>query len=125
MNTETAVSKTQKPNDDTVMVPPVDVVEDAQGITLYADLPGLAKENLSMQVEADTLTIEGQMSLAVPENMQAKHVEVGVPRYRRVFTISKDLDCEKISAEFKQGVLKLHIPKAVHLQPRKIAITAE
>ncbi len=123
MNENTAVTKeTRSGQNDVVMAPPVDVIEDSAGITLYADLPGLTKENLNMQVEANTLTIEGEMSLAVPENMDATHAEVNLPRYRRVFTLSKELDTEKISAEFKQGVLKLRIPKAEHAQPRKIQI---
>lgn len=126
MNDNTAVTKeTRSGQNDVVMAPPVDVIEDSAGITLYADLPGLTKENLNMQVEANTLTIEGEMSLAVPENMDATHAEVNLPRYRRVFTLSKELDTEKISAEFKQGVLKLRIPKAEHAQPRKIPIDIE
>lgn len=105
------------------IAPPVDVIEDASGITLYADLPGVPREKLTLNVEADTLTIEGEVSLASPENLQALHVEVTQPRYRRVFTLSRELDSEKIAAEFKQGVLKLHIPKAAHAQPKKISVT--
>jgi len=104
------------------LLPPVDVIEDAGGITLYADLPGVEKEKLNLQVEADTLTIEGEVTLGTPPNMTANHVEVDVPRYRRVFTLSKELDSAKVSAEFRHGVLKLRIPKAEHAQPRKIEI---
>ncbi len=104
------------------LLPPVDVIEDANGITLYADLPGVPKDKLHLQVEADTLTIEGEIALAVPEGMEATHAEVGLPRYRRVFTLSKELDTEKVGAEFNHGVLKLRIPKAEHLQPRRVEI---
>ena len=107
---------------DSALLPPVDVIEDADGITLYADLPGVAKDQLHIQVEADNLTIEGEVTLNTPAEMAASHVEVEVPRYRRVFTLSKELDSSKVSAEFRHGVLKLRIPKAEHAQPRRIDI---
>jgi len=104
------------------LTPLVDVIEDANGITVFADLPGVPKEKLDVHVEADTLTIEGEISLTVPEGMEATHVEVTRPRYRRVFTLSKELDAGKVGAEFSQGVLKLRIPKAEHAQPRRIQV---
>ena len=107
---------------DAALLPPVDVVEDAAGITLYADLPGVPKDKLNLQVEADSLTIEGEVMLNTPQEMEISHIEVDLPRYRRVFTLSKELDGTKISAEFKNGVLKLRIPKTEHAQPRKIEI---
>lgn len=105
-----------------VLTPPVDVIEDATGITLYADLPGVPKEKLSLDVEAGTLTLEGEVSLATPEGLEPTHQEVGLPRYRRVFTLSKELDTTKVSAELSQGVLKLRIPRAAHAQPRRIEV---
>ena len=114
-------SKAENGRRDAVL-PPVDVIEDATGITLYADLPGVSKEQLNLRVEADTLTIEGDVALATPEGLQASHAEVSMPRYRRVFTLSKELDPEKIVAEMSHGVLKLRIPKAEHAQPRKVQI---
>lgn len=116
------VQVAEQRREEAALLPPVDVIEDAHGITLYADLPGVPKEKLSIQVEAATLTIEGELALELPEGMEATHVEVSLPRYRRVFTLSKELDSEKVSAEFKQGVLKLRIPKAEHAQPRRIEI---
>jgi HSP20 family protein len=104
------------------LLPPVDVIEDASGITLYADLPGVPKDKLSLQVDGDTLTIEGELVLDVPEGMEASHAEVNLPRYRRAFALSKELDAEKVSAELANGVLKLRIPKAEHAQPRRIEV---
>jgi HSP20 family protein len=123
MNDTTSVAK-QAANApaEAALMPPVDVIEDANGITLYADLPGVPKEKLNLHVEADTLTIEGEVALAMPEGMEATHVEVALPRYRRVFTLSKELDAGKVGAEFAHGVLKLRIPKAEHAQPRKIQV---
>jgi len=111
--------------EEAALLPPVDVIEDASGIVLCADLPGVPKENLHVQVEADTLTIEGELRLDMPEGMESTHAEISLPRYRRVFTLSKELDTEKVAAEFGQGVLKLTIPKLAHAQPKKIEIRVE
>jgi HSP20 family molecular chaperone IbpA len=107
---------------DAALTPPVDVIEDSSGITLFADLPGVSREKLNLHVEADTLTIEAESDLAVPEGLASQHTEVGLARFRRVFTLSKELDTEKVSAELAQGVLKLRIPKAEHAQPRRIEV---
>ena len=104
------------------MLPAVDVVEDAGGITLYADLPGVPKDKLNLRVDADALSIEGEVALPVPADMEASHVEVELPRYQRTFTLGKELDSEKIRAEFQNGVLKLSIPKVEHAKPRKIEV---
>jgi HSP20 family molecular chaperone IbpA len=123
MSETSAVTKQPEvPRETAALMPPVDVIEDASGIVLYADMPGVPKDKLSLQVEADTLTIEGELALDIPEGMDATHAEVSLPRYRRVFTLSKELDTAKVSAEFNHGVLKLRIPKAEHAQPRRIEV---
>jgi HSP20 family molecular chaperone IbpA len=104
------------------LLPPVDVVEDATGITLYADLPGVPRDRLNLRVEADTLAIEAEMALELREGTQPTHAEVQLSRFRRSFTLSKELDADKISAEFAHGVLRVRIPKAEHAQPRKIQV---
>jgi HSP20 family protein len=104
------------------LLPPVDVLEDSTGITLYADLPGVPKDRLHLRVEGDQLAIEAEVNLPVPENMTAGHAEVTLSRYRRTFTLSKELDADKVSAELSQGVLRVRIPKAAHAQPRKIDV---
>ena len=120
--TDAATRNEAAQRSDSALMPPVDVIEDSAGITLRADLPGVPKEKLKLQVEAGTLTIEGEVSIAMPEGMEATYAEVSVPRFRRVFTLSKELDTGKVSAEFKHGVLSLRIPKAEHAQPRRIDI---
>lgn len=107
------------------LMPPVDVVEDNTGITLYADLPGVSKDDLDLSVDCDTLSIEGTVAVPMLGAMQANYAEVGSSRYRRVFTLSKELDPNKISAELAQGVLTLRIPKAEHAQPRRIQIRSQ
>ncbi|MBK8322837.1 MAG: Hsp20/alpha crystallin family protein [Betaproteobacteria bacterium] len=104
------------------LLPPVEVVEDANGITLYADLPGVPKENLDVRVEGDTLTIAAEMALPAIEGLEPTHVELDTPRYKRVFTLSKELDATQVGAELAHGVLKLRIPKAAHAQPRRIEV---
>ncbi|MEF8732907.1 MAG: Hsp20/alpha crystallin family protein [Candidatus Accumulibacter meliphilus] len=121
MSENTAVSKADT-RDDAALQPPVDVIEDAAGITLYADLAGVPKDKLHLHVEGDALTIEGEIDLEMPEGMENSHAEVGLARYRRVFTLSKELDASKVGAEFKHGVLTLTIPKAEHAQPRKVQV---
>jgi len=106
------------------LLPPVDVIEDASGITLLADLPGVSKDKLKLELAADSLMIEGDVDITVPEGMESRHAEIRMPRYRRVFTLSRELDAEKATAELRNGVLKLRIPKAEHAQPRKIEIRA-
>jgi HSP20 family protein len=117
-NRESAAPSRQEP----ALWPPVDVIEDATGITLYADLPGTPRDKLSLRIEGDTLNIEAEMSLAVPKDMEASHAEVQLARYRRAFTLSKELDADKVNAEFSQGVLRVRVPKADHARPRRIAV---
>jgi HSP20 family molecular chaperone IbpA len=120
---ENTIAKTEETSrSEAALLPPTDVIEDDEGITLYADLPGVPRDKLNLHVEADTLSIEGEVALDLPEGMESSHAEVGLPRYRRVFTLSRELDTGKVSAEFSQGVLKLRIPKAEHAQPRRIEI---
>ena len=104
------------------MLPRVDVLEDGSGITLLADMPGVPKDKLELKVEGDTLLIEGTVSAPAPQQMEAIHVEVRVPRFRRAFTLSRELDAARIEASLKDGVLKLHIPKQEHARPRRIEI---
>ena len=105
------------------LVPPVDVIEDAEGLTLYADLPGVPKERLGVHIDGDVLSIEGVMGLEMPKGMEATHVEVSLPRYRRVFTLSRELDPGRMSAELKNGVLKVRIQKAERAKARKIEVS--
>ncbi len=118
-----AQADTARP-DTPAMLPPVDVVEDATRIVLYADLPGVPRDKLNLRVEADTLTIDAEVSLPLHARMEASHAEVQVPRFTRSFTLGQELDRERISAELKNGVLTLTIPKAEHAKPRRIEVVA-
>ena len=104
------------------LTPPVDVAEDSSGITLYADLPGVSKDKLELRTESDTLTIEAEIGIPLPEELQSTHTEVPLGRFRRTFTLSKDLNTSKVTAKLVQGVLTLRIPKAEHAQPKRIQV---
>ncbi len=106
------------------VLPAVDVFEDASGITLLADMPGVPKDELELKVEGDALLIEGGVRPHTPDGMEAVYAEVRVPRYRRSFTLSRELDTSRIEANLKNGVLNLRIPKQAHAQPRRINVTA-
>lgn len=104
------------------LLPPVDVIEDSAGITLYADLPGVPRDKLELRVEGDRLSIEAELVLPLPPGMESSHAEVQQRRYQRAFTLSHELAADKVSAELSQGVLRVRIPKAEHAQPRRISI---
>jgi HSP20 family molecular chaperone IbpA len=106
------------------VLPAVDVFEDAGGITLLADMPGVPREQLELKIEGDALLIEGSVQPLMPEGLEAVYAEVRVPRYRRSFTLSRELDTARIEANLKDGVLTLRIPKQAQAQPRRIAVSA-
>ena len=106
------------------LVPPVDIVEDKDGITLRADLPGVSKENLAIGVDGDNLTIEGTVSLGETAQLQPVYAEVRVAQYKRTFVLSRDLDTTGIDAALANGVLTLRIPKGEQAKPRRIEVKA-
>ncbi len=105
--------------------PPVDVYEDASGITLHADLPGVSRNNLNIQVDQDTLLIEGEAALDMPEDIEVLYADVRTAFYQRRFTLSSELDTGKIEANLRDGVLTLHIPKQEVHRPRKIEVRTD
>lgn len=105
------------------VAPAVDVFEDAAGITLLADMPGVSKEELELKVDGESLLIEGRVQAATPDALEAVYAELRAPRYRRVFVLSRELDTARIDANLKDGVLTLRIPKQAHAQPRRIDVT--
>ena len=105
------------------VAPAIDVFEDAGGITLLADMPGVSREKLDVRLDGETLTVEGRLDLKLPQEMRALWAEVQVPKFRRVFTLSRELDAARIEANLKDGVLNLRVPKMAHAQPRRIEVT--
>lgn len=113
----------QAPREEAVQRPPVDIFEDADGLLVHADMPGVTRERLRLNVEDDQLTIEGDAQIDVPAEVKPLHAEVRSTRYRRTFALSRELDTERIEAKLRDGVLTLRIPKRAELKPRKIEVS--
>lgn len=112
----------RQPQAERYLRPPVDIYEDDRVLTLKADLPGVAKDQLSIGVEDRTLSIEAAPDLDMSEDMTAIYADMRSNRFRRSFTLSNELDSEKIDAQLKDGILTLTIPKREELQPRRIEV---
>ena len=106
------------------VAPAVDIFEDANGITLLADMPGVTRDSLDIQLDGDSLTVEGRVELGLPGDLRALWAEVQVPRFRRAFTLSRELDASRIEASLKDGVLNLRVPKLAQAQARRIEVKA-
>lgn len=112
----------QAPAKEARLVPAVDIFEDETGLILLADLPGVPKDGLTVRVDGDTLSIEGEMRLDFPESMEADYAEVRAGGFRRSFTLSRDLDAARSESALDKGLLRLRIPKAEHAQRRRIEV---
>lgn len=104
------------------VVPPVDVFEDEASITLLADLPGVAREQLQVRVDGENLVLEATATVTGPADMELVYGELQCPAYRRQFTLSRELDTQRIEAQLRDGVLRLTIPKAEEARPRRIQV---
>ena len=100
--------------------PAVNIIETADGLTLTADLPGAAKEDLEVNVEKGILTISAPVSHAMPGTLAYREFELAT--YYRQFMIPESLDHEKAHADYAQGILTLKVPKAEIAKPRRIAV---
>ena len=109
---------------DPAIVPPVDVIEDASGITLYADLPGVPREKLDVRVQDGTLTVDAELMVPTPSGLRLQHGEVRHPHFSRTFVLSPDFDASRIDAQLRDGVLKLTIPRRDEAKPRRIEVHA-
>ena len=106
------------------LAPRVDIWEDAEGITLRADMPGVPRDQLQVQVDGDTLSLGGPVRIELPQGMQPTYAEIRNGAWKRSFTLSRELDAGAIQASMKDGVLELRIPRAEHARPRKVEVRA-
>ena len=106
------------------MTPAVDVFEDSQCVTLWADLPGVSRDKLEVRVHDGSLYIEAEAVVPTPQDLRLQHAEVRAPRFARAFTLSADFDTSKIDANLQDGVLKLTIPRRDEARPRRIEVKA-
>ena len=101
--------------------PRIDIWETDDELMLYADMPGVSGENLDIQFENRELRIHGKVT---PRHAEINFLygEYGIGDFYRTFTIGETIDSEKISAELKDGVLTLHLPKTEAVKPRRIEV---
>ena len=107
-------------------VPEVDISEDADGLWLRADMPGVDPDRVSVELEDGVLTIQGEVSLKPYEGLTPIYTEYRVGNFLRRFTVpqSYQYDPERISAKLVDGVLEVRIPKAEQAKPRRVPVTA-
>lgn len=105
--------------------PNVDILDGADGLTVFADLPGATRDDIDIDFENGVLTIRGRVKGRTPEG--ADHVlrEFGVGDFYRTFRVGEKIDAAHISAGCADGVLKLHLPKVELAKPRKITIRGD
>lgn len=103
-------------------VPYTDIFETEDALTVVVEMPGVEKDAIDINIEDDVLTIEGRIDLTNYAEMQPVYTEYNVGHYSRRFSLSSKIDQARITAEMKDGVLTLTLPKAEEAKPRKIAI---
>ena len=102
------------------VTPVVDIFENDEEILLHADMPGVAKKDLTVYIDNGTLDITGTRETL--KSGAADWEEFDSVEYRRTFSVPQSIDVEKIDAQLKNGVLKLHLPKSEAAKPRIIEI---
>jgi HSP20 family protein len=107
------------------LTPPVDIFEDSQGVTLWADLPGVTKDRLDVKVHDGNLYIEAEAVVPTPAGLRLQHAEIRQPHFARAFSLGADFDASKIDANLKDGVLKLTIPRRDEARPRRIEVRTD
>lgn len=105
--------------------PAVDIIERKDNIVVIADMPGVDEKSVDITLEKNILTIYGKVEAGIPEKHTLYLSEYGIGDYQRVFTLTDEVDREKIQATVKNGVLRIMLPKTEALKTRKIAVKAE
>jgi HSP20 family protein len=100
----------------------VDIVEDASELRILADMPGVSAESIEIDFEDGVLTVLGRVPRRRDESTKYLWEEYGVGDFRRTFRIGETVDPTRISAEYAEGVLTVHLPKVEAAKPRKITV---
>ena len=103
-------------------IPAVDIYENDDEIMLHADMPGVVKEDISVNIDNGTLSLSGVRKLETKG--VSNWEEFSDVEYIRSFSVPQTIDVEKVEAELKDGVLKLHLPKSEAAKPKQIEINA-
>jgi HSP20 family protein len=106
--------------------PPVDIYETANAIVVAVELPGVKKENVSVEVKDDVLTLKGERlpNPEINEDGYYRRERVFGP-FKRAFTLHQNIQPERIKATFKDGILQIEIPRPAKEQPKQITVTVE
>jgi HSP20 family protein len=102
--------------------PNVDILELPNELLVHADVPGLRGEDIDINFEDGTLTLHGRVKSRQPSGTEFLSREYGVGDFYRTFRVSEEIDPAKITAECRDGVLTLHLPKSEAAKPRKIQV---
>lgn len=117
---EVVAESTQEPR--RTFTPPIDIHESPDGLTLEADLPGATEGNLFIQLEDNVLSLHAKIESPAPDGARLIHEEYPMGDFYRSFILSDEVDRERITAELKNGVLRLVLPKADRVRSRRIEI---
>ena len=120
-NTQSAAAQ-RKQNEQIAIQPPVDIFEDAHGITVVAEMPGVSKDRLNVEADRNSLTIEGEAVIDMPNGMEPIHADMQYTHYSRTFALSAELETEAIDAKLKDGVLTIRVPKRSEFRPRRVEV---
>lgn len=104
--------------------PAVDIFEKGETTVILADMPGVAPDGIDVTLERQVLTLTGRVKSYAPEGYRRLSSEYREGDYTRTFTLSDEVDQEKIKAEFTNGVLRLELPRAAAAEPKKISVKA-
>src|SRR5262245_41819658 len=119
-------NKTERPQENSatsnVYTPALDIHETPEGLVLEADLPGVPPDQLEVRVEDNVLYIHGKIRWPNLEESRVLYEELRPGDFYRSFILSDEMDAEKITADFEQGVLRLKLPRASKARPRKIEV---
>jgi len=107
-----------------VFTPAVDIFETEKALTLLADMPGVASDDVIIDLRDDVLTITGTVKPFESKDEKDVLVEFEVGRFHRQFSLSEAIDQRRIEAKLADGVLRLNLPKAEKAVPRKIAVAS-
>jgi HSP20 family protein len=98
------------------------VFTDGDDFVVEAELPGVKKQDLDVQVRGDTLRIQGKKTIAYDESASIHRRERAAGQFDRTVTLPDEIDSAKVSADFRDGVLTLRLPRAESAKPRTVAI---
>jgi HSP20 family molecular chaperone IbpA len=103
-------------------LPVTDIFETDQALTVILEMPGVDRDKVDIHVENNVLTIEGRVDFTKYQGLQPLYTEYNVGDYARSFQLSSTINQERITADLKDGVVTLVLPKAEKAKPRKIKV---